>query len=207
MIQWKQNRLSQLEIYKNEQEVFAVKEINMMESRIRLEIRQRILLTPKEKEDWKHHANNVVEKCIDHPLDIDIIEAFEKLWSADLMRFNADSIEESLSIDEEIWKIVMHYFPNDKLYITNEQTMFEQQQRIQMLIQLTKTKGCIDEMDITERHLSGKESRFDTNRKIALTMSNDIFSEIDMFIENRENKRFNIVEIREIFDLICTNLS
>ncbi|XP_071133184.1 interferon-induced very large GTPase 1-like [Mytilus edulis] len=198
IIQWKQNRLNQLEIYKNEQEVFAVKEIDMMESRIRLEIRQRIILTPKEKEDWKYQANNVVEKCNEHPLDNDIIAAFKKLWSTDLSRFDTDSNRE-FSIDEEIWKIVLHYFRNDTLYLRNEQETFEQQWRVPTVKQLQKPKGCFKEIDITEIHLSGEKDKFETNRKIALTMANDIFSEIDMFVGKWENKRFNIVKIREIF--------
>lgn len=201
MIQWKENRLNQLKLYKNEQQSFAWKEINMIESRIRLEIRQRIILTPKEKEDWKYHANNVVEKCIEHPLDDDIQIAFEKLWSANLRRFNIETNVKALSIDDEIGKIVFHLFQNDTLYLKTELANFKRQRRVDEFKDTTYRymKECINEMDITERHVSGK--RLKAERKIALTMANDVFSEIDILLRNRGNKRFNIVEIREIFDI------
>ncbi|XP_063446683.1 interferon-induced very large GTPase 1-like [Mytilus trossulus] len=174
MIQWKENRLKQLKIYKNEQQSFAWKELDMIESRIRLEIRQRIILTPKEKEEWKYHANNIVEKCIEHPLDDDIQIAFEKLWSANLRQFHIETNVEALSIDDEIRKIVFQLFQNDTLYLKTELANFERHRTVDEFKETTYRfmKGCINEMDITERHVSGK--RLNAERKIALTMANDL---------------------------------
>lgn len=134
MIQWKEIRLNQFKVFRNEQQLSALKDIKMIGSRIRLEIRQRIILTPEEKEEWKYHANKVVERCTEHPLDDDIQEVFEKLWSDDYTRFSTEVHGESLSINDEIWKIVCKYFPNDSIYLTNELKHFNDQRRAANLI-------------------------------------------------------------------------